>query len=88
MPDLQTAESALMNWSLEEAPILEAGHGKAIKIDAVIDEDGYVTAPEVLDVIVSKAPYKKPVKNNCTKHSKCHCAQFSINVVGFFDVAK
>merc|ERR1712051_522944 len=29
------AESALMNWSLEMAPILEAGHGKAIKIHGI-----------------------------------------------------
>jgi len=54
------AESALMNWSLEMAPILEAGHGKAIKIHAVTDEDGYVDCPNVHDApVVSKAPPKK-----------------------------
>merc|ERR1719266_124893 len=72
MPDLQTAESALMNWSLEEAPILEGGHGVAVKIHAVIDEDGYVTSPTFHDApVVSKAPPKKLVKNNCEKHSRC-----------------
>jgi len=83
------AESALMNWSLEMAPILEAGHGKAIKIHAVTDEDGYVDCPNVHDApVVSKAPPKKLVKNDCTKHTKCHCALFSKQVSGFFDVAK
>ena len=41
-----------MNWSLEEAPILEYGHGHAIKIKPVIDEDGYVTCPTVHDAPV------------------------------------
>merc|ERR1711997_187511 len=64
MPNLQLAESALMNWSLEEAPIMEAGHGLAVNIDAVIGEDGYVTSPTVHDApVVSKAPPKKLLRN-------------------------
>lgn len=90
VPELQlrSAELALMNWSLEEAPIFEAGLGLAVRINAVTDDDGYVTCPTVHDAPeVSKAPPKKLVKNDCTKHSKCHCAIFSKNVAGFFDVA-
>ena len=67
---------------------MEAGHGQTVRIHAVIDEDGYVTSPTVHDApVISKAPFKKLVKNNCAKHTRCHCADFSINVAGFFDVA-
>ena len=35
---------------------------------------------------VAKAPPPRMQKNDCKKHSKCHCALFSQKIEGFFDV--
>ena len=74
---------------MEETSRLEANLGEPIHAEAVTDEDGYVTRPNFQDKPeVCKAPFVKQSNRNCNKHTRCQCAQFSKQLVGFFDVGK
>jgi len=91
LPNLQlrNAESAMMHWSMEETSFLEANPGELVHAEAVTDEDGYVTCPNFHDPPeVHKAPPQKNSNKNCNKHTRCTCAMFSKQLVGFFDVGK
>ena len=79
----------MMYWSMEETSRLEADLGKFVHAQAVTDEDGYVKCPNFRERLeVRRAPPEKQSKKNCNKHTRCHCANFSKQLVGFFDVGK
>ena len=86
---MRNAESAMVYWSMEEASRLVANLDKPVHAEAVTDEDGYVKCANFRDRLeVHKAPPEKQSNRNCNKHTRCHCANFSKQLVGFFDVGK
>lgn len=83
---LRTADFQMLEPLEEVDHFEELEAGVRSKISVI--DDWTVRAEASDPPHVSMGPPKKVKKNDCKKHTKCHCALFSQQVAGFFDVRK
>lgn len=86
-PLLRLADSIPCEPLMEEAEYLEPlDTARRLRVSITADPTTSATVVEPPNTLLS--PAKKPARPECIKHSKCHCALFSQQIAGFFDIAK